>query len=47
VPATDAPFDAALNLWTSLGYYDEETDVRILQEYGKLVRPEASWSSTS
>src|SRR2546428_6377573 len=39
VPATDAPFDAALNLWTSLGYYDEETDVRILQEYGKLVRP--------
>src|SRR2546425_12783268 len=39
VPATAAPFDAALNLWTSLGYYDEETDVRILQEYGKLVRP--------
>src|SRR5436309_1561664 len=39
VPASDAPFDAALNLWTSLGYYDEETDVRILQEYGKLVRP--------
>src|SRR5207245_869889 len=33
------PFDAALNLWTSLGYYDEETDIRILQEYGKLVRP--------
>lgn len=33
------PFDAALNLWTSLGYYDEETDVRILQEYAKLVRP--------
>src|SRR5213080_2660539 len=39
VPATAAPFDAALNLWTSLGYYDEETDVRILQEYGKLIRP--------
>ena len=39
VPATDAPFDAALNLWTSLGYYDEGTDVRILQEYAKLVRP--------
>src|SRR5213594_1266655 len=39
VPASDAPFDAALNLWTSLGYYDEETDIRILQEYGKLVRP--------
>ena len=39
VPVTEGPFDAALNLWTSLGYYDEETDVRILQEYGKLVRP--------
>src|SRR2546426_6805237 len=39
VPVTEEPFDAALNLWTSLGYYDEETDVRILQEYGKLVRP--------
>src|SRR2546428_4788225 len=39
VPATDAPFDAALNLWTSLGYYDEDTDVQILQEYAKLVRP--------
>ena len=39
VPVTEGPFDAALNLWTSLGYYDEETDIRILQEYGKLVRP--------
>ena len=39
VTATEGPFDAALNLWTSLGYYDEETDVRILQEYAKLVRP--------
>src|SRR2546427_3969415 len=39
VPATAPPFDAALNLWTSLGYYDEDTDVQILQEYAKLVRP--------
>ncbi len=39
VPAEEGPFDAALNLWTSLGYYDEETDARILREYGKLVRP--------
>src|SRR5439155_9754163 len=39
VPATEGRFDAALNLWTSLGYYDEETDVRILREYAKLVRP--------
>jgi SAM-dependent methyltransferase len=39
VPASAGPFDAALNLWTSLGYYDEDTDVQILQEYAKLVRP--------
>lgn len=39
VPPDEAPFDVALNLWTSLGYYDEPTDVRILQEYAKLVRP--------
>src|SRR5439155_26389381 len=39
VPPTEGAFDAALNLWTSLGYYDEETDVRILQKYAKLVRP--------
>jgi SAM-dependent methyltransferase len=38
VPANAAPFDAALNLWTSLGYYDEDTDIQILQEYAKLVR---------
>jgi SAM-dependent methyltransferase len=36
---SEGMFDAALNLWTSLGYYDEDTDVRILQEYAKLVRP--------
>jgi SAM-dependent methyltransferase len=39
VSSSEGPFDAALNLWTSLGYYDEETDVRVLQEYAKLVRP--------
>src|SRR3989441_9419324 len=39
VPRSVGAFDAAVNLWTSLGYYDEETDVRILQAYGKLVRP--------
>lgn len=38
-PSTEAPFDAALNLWTSLGYYGEETDRLILQEYAKVVRP--------
>ncbi len=32
-------FDAAVNLWTSIGYYDEGTDVGILREYASLVRP--------
>lgn len=32
-------FDVAMNLWTSLGYYDEATDVKILWEYASLVRP--------
>src|SRR2546426_593077 len=31
--------EQARDLWTSLGYYDEDTDVQILQEYAKLVRP--------
>jgi SAM-dependent methyltransferase len=39
VPSSDAPFDAAVNLWTSLGYYDEATDERILRGYRELVRP--------
>lgn len=37
--ASEGPFDAALNLWTSIGYYDEDTDVHILHEYAKQVRP--------
>jgi len=39
VPPTERPFDAALNLWTSLGYYDEATDERILRGYREVVRP--------
>lgn len=39
VPAEQRPFDAAMNLWTSLGYYGEEADMRILRQYGDLVRP--------
>ncbi len=39
VPKAEAPFDAALNLWTSLGYYGEEADVLVLEEYATLVRP--------
>ena len=37
--ASLAPFDVALNLWASLGYYGEEGDAHILREYAKLVRP--------
>ncbi len=39
VPEDERPFDVALNLWTSLGYYGEETDVEILKGYRGLVRP--------
>ncbi len=39
VPAEERPFDAAMNLWTSLGYYGEATDVEVLKEYRELVRP--------
>ncbi|MGQ0796625.1 MAG: SAM-dependent methyltransferase [Methanobacteriota archaeon] len=35
----EPPFDAALNLWTSFGYYDEPTDVTILRGYADAVRP--------
>ncbi len=39
VPEDERPFDAALNLWTSLGYYGEETDLAVLGGYRNLVRP--------
>ncbi len=39
VPEDERPFDVALNLWTSLGYYGEETDVEILKGYRELVHP--------
>ena len=39
VPKDSLPFDAALNLWTSLGYYGEATDEDILRQYARLVRP--------
>ncbi len=38
VPAGEPPFDAAMNLWTSLGYYGEDTDLAILRGYRDLVR---------
>ncbi len=39
VPPGERPFDVALNLWTSLGYYGEDTDAAILRGYHHLVRP--------
>lgn len=38
VPEAERPFDAALNLWTSLGYYGEETDLAVLRGYRDLVQ---------
>jgi SAM-dependent methyltransferase len=38
VPPDARPFDAALNLWTSIGYYDEATDLEIIRGYHGLVR---------
>ncbi len=35
----EGPFDVAMNLWTSLGYYGEETDAAVLRGYRDLVRP--------
>lgn len=35
----ERPFDVAQNLWTSLGYYGEETDLAILRGYHGVVRP--------
>ncbi len=32
-------FDAAINMFTSLGYYDEETDAAILRQCRRLTRP--------
>ncbi len=34
----EAPFDAIINAWSSIGYYDEETDVKIFSEAAKLTR---------
>lgn len=39
VQEDERPFDVAMNLWTSLGYYGEETDLAILRGYRELVRP--------
>jgi SAM-dependent methyltransferase len=39
LPFADATFDAALNLFTSLGYLGDEEDTRVLAEIGRVLRP--------
>ena len=39
VPFPDESFDAALNLFTSLGFYGDEEDVKALTEIGRVLRP--------
>ena len=39
LPFAEASFDAALNLFTSLGYLGDEEDERALAEIGRVLRP--------
>jgi SAM-dependent methyltransferase len=39
LPFADASFDAALNLFSSLGYLGDEEDTRALGEIGRVLRP--------
>jgi SAM-dependent methyltransferase len=39
LPFADGSFDAAVNLFTSLGYLGDEEDVRVLAEIGRVLRP--------
>ena len=39
LPLPDARFDAALNLFTSLGYLGDEEDTRVLAEIRRVLRP--------
>src|SRR5436190_6974802 len=39
LPFADASFDAALNLFSSLGYLGIEEDTRVLAEIGRVLRP--------
>jgi SAM-dependent methyltransferase len=41
LPFADASFDAALNLFTSLGYLGDEDDTRVLAEIARVLRPGA------
>jgi ubiquinone/menaquinone biosynthesis C-methylase UbiE len=39
LPFADASFDAALNLYTSLGYLGDEEDTNVLREVARVLRP--------
>ncbi|WCB93156.1 2-methoxy-6-polyprenyl-1,4-benzoquinol methylase, mitochondrial [Baekduia alba] len=39
LPFADASFDAALNLYTSLGYLGDEEDTNVLREIARVLRP--------
>jgi ubiquinone/menaquinone biosynthesis C-methylase UbiE len=39
LPLADGRFDAALNLFSSLGYLGDEEDTRALAEIGRVLRP--------
>jgi ubiquinone/menaquinone biosynthesis C-methylase UbiE len=39
LPLPDASFDAALNLYSSLGYLGDEEDARVLAETARVLRP--------
>ena len=41
LPFPDDSFDAALNLFSSLGYLGDEEDTRALGEIGRVLRPDA------
>ncbi len=41
LPFADASFDAALNLYSSIGYLGDEEDTRALTEIGRVLRPGA------
>jgi SAM-dependent methyltransferase len=39
LPFADASFDAAINLFSSLGYLGDEEDAKALSEIGRVLRP--------
>jgi ubiquinone/menaquinone biosynthesis C-methylase UbiE len=40
LPLKDETFDAAINLFTSLGYLGDEQDTRVLAEIGRVLHPD-------